>query len=261
MSTLQCNGRSDLRRRLLEKCPKPFEEIRFIRSPADVANKITRNEWYERIVGVLFVMRAFYSEIWLHIAGFVDSPKSFARFWWSTPYLMRSDLTKSNVFWKSMIRQFCEVHELDFNEVIDRADLREIGIHILRPLHLAKRCSRSGCYQMYCEWENGAMQCVYHPGKLRATGYLSCCRGKGFSSTGCKAAYHDGSVFSLIHMRRDTDEDSDNVQLLKSEGKRSAFDTESTNSTLPSLFPTPKNSPAAILAPNIDNAVILPRIV
>ena len=217
---------------------------------------------YEQLkVDVVLVMIEFYSEIWLHIAGFVDSPKSFARFWWSSPHLMRSELTKSNVFWKSLIRQFCQVHEMDFNEVIGRADLREIGIYILRSLHLAKRCSRSGCYQTYCEWGNGAMKCVYHPGKLRATGYLSCCRGKGFSSTGCKASFHDGSVFSLIHMRRDADGESDHVQLLKSVVQRPAFDTELTNYSLPSLFPTAKSYPTTHSTPKNQNTVELPRIV
>lgn len=178
-------------------------------------------------------MKNIYSEVWIHIAGFLDSLKSFARFWWSIPHLVRSDLTNSSEFWKSMIRHFCETRGKDFSEIIGRADMRERGIYILRALYKTKRCSRSGCYKMYSEWGNDALQCMYHPGKLRANGYLSCCRGKGFTSAGCKAAFHDGSVFSLIHMRRDSGDESDNA-LFSSAG--------STCSTLPSLTPSLKDA-------------------
>lgn len=148
-------------------------------------------------------MKRFYDEIWFHVAGYFVSLKSFARFWWSSPYLLRNELTHNSQFWTSLIKHFCEIRQKDYLELSGRIEWKETGIYLLRSLHHFKRCSRSGCYQKYTEWDNDATQCMYHPGKLRATGYLSCCRGKGFTAPGCKTAFHDGAVYSLIHMRRD----------------------------------------------------------
>jgi len=80
----------------------------------------------------------------------------------------------------------------------------DMGIKNIKRLFALRKCSRSGCYKKYREWDNQTMglQCLYHPGKLRPTGVVSCCRGKGFQSTGCKAARHDGLFYTMVHMRR-----------------------------------------------------------
>lgn len=164
--------------------------------------------WFSR-------MKRFYDEIWFHVAGYFISLKSFARFWWSTPHLVRSTLTHNSRFWMGIIRHFCEIQYLDFSQITGRIDIRDRGIYILRSLHNSKRCSRSGCYQMYTEWDNNSTQCMYHPGRLRAGGHLSCCRGKGFTAPGCKAAFHDGAVYTFIHMRRQSlsAEDGESISL------------------------------------------------
>jgi hypothetical protein len=56
--------------------------------------------------------------------------------------------------------------------------------------------------KFYHEFNNDNSQCVYHPGKLKSGGYLSCCRNKGFKSVGCKKAYHDGMFYSMVYSRR-----------------------------------------------------------
>lgn len=207
-------------------------------------------------------MQSFYCEVWFHIAGYADSLKSFAKFWWSCPYLVRSDMTRSSTFWNSMIRNFCEIRGIDFSELISRSDLRESGIFVLRSLHCARRCSRSGCYKLYSEWENGALQCMYHPGKLKATGYLSCCRGKGFSSAGCKAAFHDGSVFSLIHMRRDAEKVSEHSIPLQSELQNLHVNVEPASTTLPLLSLSAKSSlPFTNFTSGSSKTIALPKIV
>lgn len=191
-------------------------------------------------------MRKFYDEIWFHIAGYFVSLKSFARFWWSNPHLFRNELTHNSQFWTAIISYFCRIRHKDFSELSGRIDLKESGVWILRSLHSERRCSRSGCYQMYTEWENGATQCMYHPGKLRSTGHMSCCRGKGFTAPGCKAAFHDGAVFSLIHMRRDPiprdhhDSESLHLPLISSPKANEAFAAHSRNKTAPSFLPNIK---------------------
>ena len=77
-----------------------------------------------------------------------------------------------------------------------------MGVGLLKALFSSKKCSRSGCMKFYHEFNNGNSQCMYHPGKLKSGGYLSCCRSKGFKSVGCKKAYHDGMFYSMVYSRR-----------------------------------------------------------
>lgn len=77
-----------------------------------------------------------------------------------------------------------------------------MGMGLLKALFSSKKCSRSGCMKFYHEFNNDNSQCMYHPGKLKSGGYLSCCRNKGFKSVGCKKAYHDGMFYSMVYSRR-----------------------------------------------------------
>ena len=49
--------------------------------------------------------------------------------------------------------------------------------------------------------------CYYLLLSHRPTGLLSCCRGKGFGSPGCKTSRHDSAVMQLIRMKRDNQDE------------------------------------------------------
>lgn len=102
-----------------------------------------------------------------------------------------------------MIKSYCMTHGYNYTDTMARLCLNEsMGMGLLKALFSTKKCSRSGCMKFYHEFNNDNSQCMYHPGKLKSGGYLSCCRNKGFKSIGCKKAYHDGMFYSMVYSRR-----------------------------------------------------------
>eukprot|EP00601_Ochromonadales_sp_CCMP2298_P032279 CAMPEP_0173325792 /NCGR_PEP_ID=MMETSP1144-20121109/715_1 /TAXON_ID=483371 /ORGANISM="non described non described, Strain CCMP2298" /LENGTH=177 /DNA_ID=CAMNT_0014270047 /DNA_START=58 /DNA_END=591 /DNA_ORIENTATION=- len=131
-----------------------------------------------------------------------------------------------------------------------------LGLELLQRLFGSKKCSRSGCYARFCEWDNhNALLCKYHPGKLRGTGLLSCCRGKGFRSAGCKTSRHDGLFFSLVHMRRDdreTGKDRESGNSIDSKNqtrKQTQAQSQPSSVTLPPIL-SPRSSNSTSVSSN-----------
>lgn len=153
-------------------------------------------------------MDLFCDEIWWHLAGYCINLKDIARVWLSCPKLFRNERLQSAQFWKYLISSFNSTH---IPRILKDINNVQCGLDILRFLFTEKVCSRSGCYRNFIEWENDSICCKYHSGKLNTTGYLSCCRGKGFSSLGCKQGSHEGRTYSLIHSRREYDLPHDHV--------------------------------------------------
>ena len=186
------------------------------------------------------VFDIFCSEIWCHTASFFPSLSSFVFFWFSVPELVRSEHTHNAVFWTSLLKYLCLDRNRNYNEFSKRLGINDTGIFMVRQLFRQKLCSRSGCYCRYTEWCNAPTACSYHPGKLRPNGLLSCCRGKGFRSAGCKTAFHDGVFFNLVHMARRKDESSENNNM--SSGDSSNSNAENSlvrnpgNGRLPSIY-------------------------
>ena len=142
-------------------------------------------------------------EIWFEIACCCSTLKEFVRFWISCPSLLRHVSVDNKTFWISLVDHFLFTRGLSMKEMVNRLGLVDAsGIVLVRQLFSVKKCSRSGCYTDFCEFTNGADKCLFHPGRLRATGYLSCCRSKGFKSVGCKAGYHDGMIHNMVHLKR-----------------------------------------------------------
>lgn len=106
-------------------------------------------------------------------------------------------------FWSAMIKSYCMTHGYNYTDIMARLCLNEsMGVGLVKALFSSRKCSRSGCMKFYHEFNNDNSQCLYHPGKLKSGGYLSCCRNKGFKSVGCKKAFHDGMFYSMVYSRR-----------------------------------------------------------
>lgn len=77
-------------------------------------------------------------------------------------------------------------------------------IELLAKLHLPRKCSRSGCFQIFKEIDNSSSSCRFHSGRMKGLSGLSCCRSKSFTSAlGCKISHHDGSFFDTVYSVRE----------------------------------------------------------
>jgi hypothetical protein len=72
----------------------------------------------------------------------------------------------------------------------------------LRVLFQKSKCSRSGCFKNYYEWSNDLFVCSVHPGKMKNSRSMTCCRAKSFQSSGCSLARHDGNFYFMTFIRR-----------------------------------------------------------
>jgi hypothetical protein len=150
-------------------------------------------------------MENFCKEIFIHIALYSYAIEDFVRLWLNIPSLFRNKDISGRDFWFSLVNIICDSRGTNPGFVLDRIRQSTSGVEIVRALLAPRQCTRSGCYQRYRELDNDPQCCYYHPGKLRPTGFLSCCRGKGFRSTGCKQSYHECGVLLLVHMTRTED--------------------------------------------------------
>lgn len=150
-------------------------------------------------------MNRFYREVWQHIASYCSPLNDFVRLYLSVPILYRNVDMSSVDFWICLVTHVCSAQQCP--QVLARLglDLQAFsrGLDVMRALLRKRICVRSGCYQSYVEWLNNSSRCHYHTGKLRPTGHLTCCRGKGFQSPGCKCGYHDSGVLQYVHMPRE----------------------------------------------------------
>lgn len=142
------------------------------------------------------------------------SPTEAVRLWIGTNFFNRS-VDQNHMAWECLLNQ---TKLVDLEGALLRLNLRTFhdetqlpAFNLLRELHSVRRCSRSGCYQLFREIENLQLSsqeqppnpCSYHPGILRrTTRRLSCCRQKGFDSRPCKQGVHDGGFFSAVFTAR-----------------------------------------------------------
>ena len=144
----------------------------------------------------------FCDDIWFIIGNYLSNLRFILRYWLADREFRQNYPTHCS-FWSAMIKSYCVTHGYNYTDTMARLCLNEsMGVGLLKALFSSKKCSRSGCMKFYHEFNNDNSQCVYHPGKLKSGGYLSCCRNKGFKSVGCKKAYHDGMFYSMVYSRR-----------------------------------------------------------
>lgn len=144
----------------------------------------------------------FCDDIWFIIGTYLSNLRFILRYWLADREFRQNYPTHCS-FWSAMIKSYCMTHGYNYTDTMARLCLNEsMGVGLLKALFSSKKCSRTGCMKFYQEFNNDNSQCVYHPGKLKSGGYLSCCRNKGFKSVGCKKAYHDGMFYSMVYSRR-----------------------------------------------------------
>lgn len=148
--------------------------------------------------------------LWLEIVQYLDSLKNFVRFW-IVSNLFKTIPKTHHTFWVALVEAFLMSRRLTLEEIRGHLNREElVGFHLLEYLFSNRKCSRSGCYKIYFEWQNiGCTPCMFHPGKMKPNGILSCCRGKGFKSPGCKAGNHNGFIFSMARLSRRLTDKSD----------------------------------------------------
>lgn len=165
------------------------------------------------------------SAIWIFISTYFNSLSEFMRVWIALRLNQKGISIDDTIFWRQLISQFllsrglmlenmqrC-IHLTHYyspvksNNDIDGLPAQPNQFFLfLRVLFQKSKCSRSGCFQYYYEWQNHPKACSFHSGRLVNGKYLSCCRarsfsGKGnFTSSGCQNGYHEGNFFLLARL-------------------------------------------------------------
>lgn len=161
------------------------------------------------------------NELWIEIASYGIGLNDFIRLWMSCKVLYMMYDKKDNQFWKNLLEFFLTTHGLS-SDIIKRriqassaylflksSIANDIGsdgseaFNTIRQLCEYRKCSRSGCYKLYQEWSNNDQACSYHPGRAKSGQVLSCCRGKGFDSPGCKLSSHSGIFHIAAYSKRE----------------------------------------------------------
>lgn len=146
------------------------------------------------------------TDIWLRVFNCAQNLSECVRMWIAFNKCQRR-LSENDPIWFQYLIIYFAQRNIDFQSVLRRlknpvtfkSDERGVGTY--RMLHLAKKCSRSGCYETYREIENESGSCRYHTGRLKRNRTLSCCGGT-FSTSGCKHAYHDGAFHEMVFSKR-----------------------------------------------------------
>lgn len=146
-------------------------------------------------------------DIWIHISSYLDNIK----------YLLRLKLALNkkctqfdmgNIpFWLNVTEQFYRGQTEDFSNYLERIAHSSLSptnnaSAMLRDLFSSKKCSRSGCLKVFTEICNNEGVCMFHPGRKKSSGKLSCCRERSFQSEGCKRGFHDGFLHKVVFCQR-----------------------------------------------------------
>lgn len=208
------------------------------------------------------------------VASFLPSLTDFFRLWLTCKSFQRSFPPHSSNFWDMLLRLFLSSRNISHEEATrsffvlpkqltlaavprinsnamaqQEQDLTK-NFHAIALLFTPRKCSRSGCYRMFFEWQNNTEACTHHTGKLRAMNgnkkqqYLSCCRGNGFDSPGCKTSYHNGMFHMLTFSKRPP------VEEQSQEGPQ-----PNSSSLLPSLSDSSKKIPNATLPTSRNTSI------
>jgi hypothetical protein len=205
----------------------------------------------------VILVKSLTEDDWIVVMSFLDV-KDAVRLWIGI-CLQKQGIGRQHMVWEPVIGRLLGERTLDdvalrLNMYSEGKTVREYGLDIIASLFMTRRCSRSGCLRTFCEKENFADSCAYHPGRMKRQ-FLSCCRGKNFRVPGCKKSYHDAHYFNLLMAPRiETDNSTDNEK-----EKRKL---------LPLLSPSPSlcvdiqtNNKAMTLHENDTTSVKLPTII
>lgn len=155
-------------------------------------------------------------DAWLLIACFLPSLRDFVRLWILSKKMQLLCPKTHSIFWRSLIDSFMMSRGLSLGQTSvsmvgsfkimrpaapddpgDMEDFRQLEL-----LFAKRKCSRSGCFQWYEEWRNHRSACMFHPGKMKARGFLTCCGASSFQEPGCQKNSHNGMFHFMLHTHR-----------------------------------------------------------
>ena len=173
----------------------------------------------------------FCDEIWITICSYLDSLKYFIRFKLCLGKKLNYILSENkHQFWSKLVINYLSIRKVNITQCINSirgmqaVDLKDINYKSIAHLFSNKKCSHSGCFRIFNEWSNDSSSCLFHPGKKKTTGRLSCCGEKSFQTIGCKTSYHDGLFYSLVNLERPINNPSDGIDTIPDdEVKKSGF--------------------------------------
>ena len=172
--------------------------------------------------------RKLNEDCFFELAAFLDDDlKQIVRFW--VALCLRNDVTKNSVVWREILKRYLasslSACNNNYNTLINNETIASLRfragvradipyLNLIGRLYCKRKCSRSGCFEMYQEISNHATACRHHSGKMRNR-FLSCCRERSFRALGCKQNFHDGVLFEFIHYKREKIEEEDTLSLPK----------------------------------------------
>jgi hypothetical protein len=149
-------------------------------------------------------MHRLCDELLFVIASYFDNLKYFVRLW--IAFLLHKRITKKNsIFWSSLLQFYFRELKIDLKPIVNRNTLytNVMGFDLLVFIFSNRKCTNSGCFKYFNEIFNGPKSCSFHPGKLKATGLLTCCNKRGFQTTGCRNCRHNGEFFAMVNLKRE----------------------------------------------------------
>lgn len=178
--------------------------------------------------------RCLSTELWIEIACYFDNLKDFFRAWLAGN-LIRLIPKSHPSFWKILLKLYLQSRSIPFEQATRSSYMQPnetsyYDFALIQSLFTARKCTRSGCFQKYCEWSNHPKACAYHSGKYKPGQYVSCCRAKSFQEPGCKFAYHSGMFHFMVNIKREDPPKKEENE--KSKG---------TSASLPSISSSPAN--------------------
>ena len=150
------------------------------------------------------------TDLLIYLSSYCDSLRAYIRLLIASKLII--DLNQENdIFWMKLLKEFLRYHGKDLEEVLfnyrnlhtSAQDSNKRGYTLCKDLFIDRRCSRSGCFKHYEEWNNHNTACLYHPGRMKNS-YLTCCRARSFQSEGCKKSHHSGIFHFMLHSERET---------------------------------------------------------
>lgn len=138
-------------------------------------------------------------EIWFFIASYSENLLDFVKFWSNTRlfFLIKRE---NKHFWENLLLYYMNSRNADVTKVLGQLLFapRNDPYQLIIELFKRKKCSRSGCFKYFSEWENTPRSCCFHSGKLKSNSKLSCCGVSSFNLKGCKFSYHNGIFYSMV---------------------------------------------------------------
>jgi hypothetical protein len=215
----------------------------------------------------------FSPEIWIIISKYFDNLASFLKVWIVLKLFKQEIQNTHKTFWKNLLLEFFVSRNLlieDAQRVFhlisyykDPEEQSDCGpddyFLFLRVLFQKSKCNRSGCFQNYYEWSNVRFVCCFHPGKMKNSRSLTCCRATSFQSSGCSLARHDGNFYFMTFIRRSREHNEKNSKNeIKTKNQKEKEKQNQTSGFLPVISPRPNPSitttlPSVTLIANNNN--------